>query len=61
MNMGLLFFLSFVFAFIIAFEMNVLAVHDAFVQGALFYETKGTMIPAPGSEAALWLGQYMTK
>lgn len=61
MNMGLTFFLSFVFAFIIAFEMNVLAVHDAFVQGALFYETNGTMQPAPGSEAALWLEQYTTK
>jgi Protein of unknown function (DUF1761) len=61
MNMGLVFFLSFIFAFIIAFEMNALAVHDAFVQGALYYETKGTMMPAPGSEAALWLEQYTTK
>ncbi|MBL7828721.1 MAG: DUF1761 domain-containing protein [Saprospiraceae bacterium] len=61
MNMGMVFLLSFIFAFLIGFEMNVLAVHDAFVQGALYYETKGTMQVEPGSEAAVWLDQYMTK
>lgn len=62
MNMALTFLLSFVFAVILAFEMNILAVHDAFVQGALFYETASTNHqPVPGSEAALWLEQYNTK
>lgn len=57
-NMAVIFGVSFLLSIIISFAMNMLAYHDSFVSGALFYVTKGTMIPEPGSEAAKWLEYY---
>lgn len=59
-NMALIFGLSFVFSLILAWIMNLIAIHDNFIAGALFYETNGTMVPAAGSEAEKWLNQYNT-
>jgi hypothetical protein len=57
-NMGLIFGLSFLFSLMLAFEMNILAIHDGFVVGATFYATNGTMQPEAGSELAKWMEYY---
>lgn len=60
-NMAVKLGLSFLFSVMIAFVLNGLAVHDTFVQGALYYETNRTMKPQPGSESAQWLDYYNTR
>lgn len=52
--------LGFVFSFMLAFIMNLIAHHDAFVSGALFYVTNGTMDIDPASEAGKWFEHYKT-
>ncbi len=59
-NMPLLFGLSFLFSMMLAFIMNLIAYHDAFVEGSLFYVTNGTMIPEAGSADAQWLEHFKT-
>lgn len=58
-NMALIFGLSFLFSLMLAFVMNLIAYHDSFVGGALFYITNGTMQPEAGSEPAKWMEYYM--
>lgn len=57
-NMALIFGLSFLFSLMLAFEMNALAVHDSFVEGATYYATNKTMVPEAGSELENWLNYY---
>lgn len=59
-NMALKFGLSYLFSLMLAFVMNILVVHDSFIEGALYYITNRTMVPEPGSEAAQWLNYYHT-
>lgn len=59
-NMALIFGLSLLFSLMLSFELNILAVHDAFVGGATYYATNGTMQPEPGSELAKWVEYYNT-
>jgi Protein of unknown function (DUF1761) len=59
-NMPLMLGLSFVFALLLAMGMNVIAYHDAFVHGALYYVINGASEPPAGSEAAKWLDYYTT-
>ncbi len=59
-NMALIFGLSFLFALILAFSMNTIAIHDGFIDGATFYATGGTMKPEAGSELANWVAYYHT-
>jgi hypothetical protein len=59
-NMPLIFGLSFLFSFVLAFSMNMHAVHDAQVQGAMYYATDGTMEPEAGSELAQWYEYFET-
>lgn len=58
-NMFLIFGGSFLCAVILAFSMNLIAYHDSFVMGALFYETAGTMAPDPNTVAGQWAKTYM--
>jgi hypothetical protein len=58
-NMALIFGLSFLFSLMLAFEMNTLSVHDAFVGGATMHVTNYAE-PEPGSEVAKWLDFYNT-
>lgn len=58
-NMLLIFGGSFLCALMLAFEMNVIAYHDTFVRGVLFYETAGTMMPDPNSTGGQWLQTYL--
>ena len=57
-NMAMTIGLSLVLAFLLAFIISALSVHDNMVEGALFYATDKTMIPTPGSEEASWLAFY---
>lgn len=59
-NMAVKFGLSFLFSLMLAFVMNILVVHDSFIEGALYYITNQTMVPDPGSEAGQWLDYYRT-
>jgi hypothetical protein len=59
-NMAVIFGVSFLFALMMAFVMNIIAYHDAFVQGAMYYATNGTMKPEAGSELAKWFEYYQT-
>ena len=59
-NMPLIFGLSLLFSLILSFSMNMHAVHDAQVQGAMYYATDGTMEPEPGSELAQWYDYFQT-
>lgn len=59
-NMALIFGLSFLFSLLLAFEMSGLSVHDAFIYGATYYATGGTMQPEAGSELAKWVEYYQT-
>jgi Protein of unknown function (DUF1761) len=59
-NMALIFGLSFVFSLMLAFVMHLIAYHDNFVSGAMFYATNGTMQPEAGSELAKWFEYYQT-
>ncbi len=59
-NMALIFGLSLLFSLMLSFELNMLSVHDAFVSGATYYATNGTMQPEPGTELAKWLEYYYT-
>lgn len=58
-NMPLIFGLSFVFSFILAFGLNVVVVHDSFVHGATFYIDKGSDA-AIKQQAADWVNTYDT-
>lgn len=58
-NMAVIFGVSFIFALMMAFVMNMIAYHDAFVQGAIYYATNGTMKPAAGSELGKWYDYYV--
>lgn len=57
-NMAVIFGVSFIFAFMLSWVMNLLAYHDAFVGGAMYYATNGTMQPEAGSELAKWFEYY---
>ncbi len=59
-NMALKFGLSYLFSVLLAVVLNTLAVHDGFIEGALYYITNKTMVPEVGSEAAQWLQYYQT-
>lgn len=59
-NMALIFGLSFLFSLMLSYIMNLIAYHDAFVGGATYYATNGTMKPEAGSEVAKWLEYYTT-
>ncbi|MBK8565916.1 MAG: DUF1761 domain-containing protein [Saprospiraceae bacterium] len=58
-NMALIFGLSFLFSLMLAFQMNIQAVHDGFVEGAIAHATNYGE-PAPGSEIAKWIEFYKT-
>ncbi len=58
MNMPLVFGLTVVAGIMITMAMNLIATHDAFIGGAMFYATNKTMIPDPGSELANWFDYY---
>ena len=60
-NMPMVFGLSLLFALILAFVLNILCVHDNMVEGALYYATDKTMVPAPGSKEAEWLDFYKSE
>ena len=59
-NMGVIFGVAILFSLILAFSMNMFAVHDAQVQGAMYYATDGTMEPEAGSELAQWYEYFET-
>ncbi|MCC6725000.1 MAG: DUF1761 domain-containing protein [Saprospiraceae bacterium] len=59
-NMALIFGLSFVFSLMMAFVMNIVAYHDGFVFGAMFYALNGAAQPEAGSELAKWFEYYQT-
>lgn len=59
-NMLLIFGLSFLFSLMMAVCLNTIAIHDGFINGALYYITNKTMVPDPGSDAAKWLEYYNT-
>ncbi len=59
-NMAVIFGVSFVFALMLAFSMFEFGTHDAFVGGATYYATGGTMQPEAGSELAKWVEYYQT-
>ncbi len=59
-NMGLIFGLAILFSLLLSFSLNFQAVHDAQVQGAMYYATDGTMEPEPGSELAQWYEYFET-
>lgn len=59
-NLALIFGVSFIFSLMLSFEMNIIAYHDAFVGGALYYVNHGAMAPEPGTEAAKWLEYFQT-
>lgn len=59
-NMPVIFGLSLLFSLMLAWAMNLLAHHDAFVGGALYYVTNGTMDVDPASDAGKWLEFYKT-
>lgn len=57
-NMFLKFGLSFVFSFLLAFVLNIFSVHDAFVEGAAYYEIKASADGKPSHETGQWLDYY---
>lgn len=57
-NMVLIFGVSFLCACLMAFGLTTIATHDAFIGGALYYETNGSMNPDPASESGKWLQYY---
>lgn len=57
-NMAVIFGVSFIFAVMIAFTMNLVSYHDSFVQGAMYYATNGGHDPEPGSALAKWFEYY---
>lgn len=59
-NMLVVFGVAFLFAFMLSFIINNLAVHDGMVAGAMFYDTNKTMVPEAGSELAAWHDYYKT-
>jgi Protein of unknown function (DUF1761) len=59
-NMPMIFGVSFLMSLILAYAMNVISHHDAFVSGAMYYATNKTMIPEAGSELAKWAEYYNT-
>lgn len=59
-NMAVIFGVSFLMSIMMAFVMNLIAFHDSFIGGAMFYATNGTMNPEAGSELAKWFEYYQT-
>lgn len=59
-NMVVIFGLSFLFSLMLAYVMHLISYHDAFVGGATFYATNGTMQPEAGSELEKWMNYYTT-
>lgn len=59
-NMLVVFGVSFLMSLMLAWVMHLIAYHDAFVGGAMFYATNGTMQPEAGSELAKWMEYYQT-
>ncbi|MCG3166266.1 MAG: hypothetical protein POELPBGB_02044 [Bacteroidia bacterium] len=59
-NMFLKFGLAFLFSIMLAFVMNIFAVHDAFIDGAAYYEIKASSNGQPSAETAQWLEYYKT-
>ncbi len=57
-NMLLVFGGSFLCSLVLAFVMNIIAYHDSFVMGSLYYETNGG-VPDPASAAGQWAKTYM--
>ena len=58
-NMAMIFGFTFVLSLMLAFVMNLIAFHDSFVGGSLYYITNGAAKPEVGSEPAKWLEYYM--
>jgi Protein of unknown function (DUF1761) len=56
-NMAMIFGVSFVGACILAMGLAVIATHDSFIAGALYYEAT-SMNPDPTSESGKWLQYY---
>lgn len=52
--------LSFVFSFLFAFVLNSLAVHDAFIEGATYYEMKASPDGTLSPESVQWTEYYKT-
>lgn len=59
-NPAIIYGVSLLFSLMLAYVMNLIAYHDAFVGGSLYYVTNGTMQPEAGSEAARWLEHFKT-
>ncbi len=59
-NMGMIFGVAILFSLLLSVSMTFHAVHDAQVQGAMYYATDGTMEPEPGSELAQWYEYFET-
>lgn len=59
-NMAVKLGLSLLFSIMIAVVLNTIAVHDGFIDGAIYYKTNRTMIPEPGSELEQWHNYYKT-
>lgn len=59
-NMPKILIIGLIGAFLMAMGMNLIATHDMFTAGSLFYATNKTMVPVAGSPEAAWLNTYMT-
>lgn len=59
-NMAVKLGLSFLFAFLLSFVLSSLSVHDAFVQGATYYEEKANDGEL-SAESAAWQDYYKTQ
>ncbi|NOT37745.1 MAG: DUF1761 domain-containing protein [Saprospiraceae bacterium] len=57
-NMLKIFGGSLLCSLLLAWVMNLIAYHDSFVMGSLFYATNGTMNPDPNSLAGQWYKTY---
>lgn len=57
-NMAVIFGVSILFSFLLAFAMGGQATHDSGVMGSIYYDTGGTMQPEAGSELANWVDYY---
>ncbi len=58
-NMALILGVTFLFSLMIAYVMNIIAIHDGFISGATAHATNYGEAE-PGSEMAKWLEYYQT-
>lgn len=59
-NMFVKFGLAFLFSLLLAAVLNGLVVHDAFVEGAAYYEMQASVDGKPTPKTAEWLEYYKT-